>query len=186
MGFSAVLPGGIMLMTLLIVAAIIIPSVAITSSTMAKAYSEKALVENELLKTSFRIDSIKTSAPSSTVTMGLTNTGSTKLYNYEKFSIIVTYDSGIVVNSTTTKGPTKTESLVYSGMTNGSSSPSAAAGKWIITKITPDSLDPGIWNPGEQITISANLSNNTFSTGSISAVVSTDVGQVTTLSEAIT
>lgn len=179
MGFGTVVSGGLMLLTLLIVAAITIPAVLTTSSTMAKAYSEKATVENQLLKTSLRIDSIQTSAnPDPVTTIRVSNIGSTKLYNYEKFSIIVTYVSAF--NST--RGPVVTETLSYDGIAPNSTPQS---GQWIINGIAPDSLDPQIWNPGEQMTVKAALSREAFPGGSISAIFSTDVGEGTTISGVI-
>ncbi len=169
-----------MLLTLMIVAAVAIPAVVSASSSMGKAYSEKAVIENQLLKTSLRIDSLQTSAAvNSVVTMSLSNTGSTKLYNFDKFNVIITYDSAY---NSTTRGPVETEVLRYGGIT---ASP-PAVGQWNVEGITPDSLDPQIWNPGEQMTVSAGLSKEMFAGGALSAIISTDAGEVTTMSGMIT
>jgi hypothetical protein len=71
-----------------------------------------------------------------TITIG--NAGQTNLFVYERFDVIIEYtDNG--------SGTWSVEAL-------GFVPESPLAGQWAVTAITPDTIEPGFFNPGEQLT----------------------------------
>lgn len=131
------------------------------AALFSDASTDTSDLENRILKTSFTIDSITTAAPISTFTVDITNTGIAKLWKYDKFDMIVTYDS---------LGTTYTENLEYTDV--------CGIGKWCITLFTNDVIDPEILNQGESITIEGTLSRVLQSSTTMIIVISTDNGIV--------
>ena len=131
------------------------------AALFSDASTETSDLENKILKTSFTIDSIVTAAPASTFTVDITNTGIEKLWAYDKFDMIITYDSA---------GTTYTESLEYAEV--------CGVGKWCITLFSNDVIDPEIINQGESIIIECTISRLLQSGTTMIIVISTDNGVV--------
>lgn len=177
MGLSAALTGGIMMTMIVIILIMAIPAVINANVSMNRAYSERALLDDVLSKTSIKLDSLSALPLSNVVTIAATNDGSSKLWNYEKFNILVTYNS--------TNGITSgkiTETLDYAGITTAANIP---AGSWGITKFTGDGMDPQILNPNESLEITCKLSNNIALQGFLTVILSTDNGMTTSKSGVI-
>jgi hypothetical protein len=106
----------------------------------------------------------------------LDNTGSAKIWNYQKFTVIVTYNAEV----TPLTSVRKTETLAYQGITQ-----SPSQGFWSISQFNNDFTDPQIINPGESANIECHLSQLLFTSGNVTAIVSTDSGAQTSASGVI-
>ena len=103
---------------------------------------------------------------STAITVDVQNTGNTSVSDFANMEYVIQY-------TTTAGGGTETAEIM--AYVAGSS----ANGTWDILSITPDSVQPGVWDPGETIRMSGNLSG-TPQSGTTGAVwVSTPDGAVT-------
>lgn len=157
-------------MVTMIYVLLIMPGVVDKSSSVQDAVSEISNVETKISNTQISFSSLTTSAGSTLVTSTIDNSGTEKLWNFNHFDHIITY------NGTTSKS---TEILEYAGKCGGSN---PSTGKWCINSIDVDLLDPDILNQGESMTIKARVSQ-TISTGTLTVLLSTDNGVVTTKSK---
>ncbi|MEO9320501.1 MAG: hypothetical protein ABI361_07495 [Nitrososphaera sp.] len=176
MGLGAALAGGIVMMMIAIVMGMAIPAILGANTSMSSAVSERQQLDDALSKSSVTITSLRAPALSSTATFTLNNTGSTKLWNYQKFIVIVTYDAQVAPLVSVKK----TEELTYQGITNTTS-----PGYWSISGFNNDYVDPQIINPNESANFTCRLDDPLFPTGTMTAVVSTDAGASTSRSGAI-
>ncbi len=102
---------------------------------------------------------------STAITVDVQNTGNTSVSDFANMEYVIQY-------TTTAGGGTETAEIM--AYVAGSS----ANGTWDILSITPDSVQPGVWDPGETIRMSGNLSG-TPQSGTTGAVwVSTPDGAV--------
>ena len=162
MGLSVAIAGGIVMFALVYIL-LMLPGVVDQTGSVTKASSEISDIENSILKTSIGMSALSASSGSSTIDLTITSSGTEKLWNYEKFSIIVTYPIAGNTN--------KTESFTY----QSGACASPAAGKWCIVSITSDTIDPNILNTNEALNARM-TSSQTLSTGTVYATVSTDRG----------
>ena len=79
-------------MVALISVLLTVPGIVGTTSIVQDASIEISQIEAEIYDTDISISSASASAGSSTVTLTLSNSGSEKLWNYEKFDVFLTYD----------------------------------------------------------------------------------------------
>lgn len=133
MGFSIILASSIMIITLLILALSII-SMLYEPLKLNKDMLDLSYI-TYIRDTTVKINNINIDNSTKTVTIYLLNQGNTKLWDYEHFDLIITYEN--VYNNRIT------EHLTY-------------ARDWDLT-IDNDTMDPKILNPNEQAIIKANL-----------------------------
>jgi archaellum component FlaF (FlaF/FlaG flagellin family) len=174
-GLSAAIAGGIMMTMISIVMLMAIPAMVNANVSTNRAYSERAQLDTEYLRTSISISSIQALPADDAVTIVVNNDGSSKLWNYQKFSLFVTYDAEVAP----LQSQRLTEELAYQGIEQG-----VGAGQWEIDAFVNDGVDPRIMNPDESITIVGQLSYNTTA-GNLSAIISTDNGVTATRSVVI-
>ncbi len=93
----------------------------------------------------------------------MTNTNSEKLWDFENFDVIVTYDS---------TGTTYTETISYV------SSCPPVPGEWCISSWITDVIDPEILNNGETMNFRVTVQNNLESSTNLIVIVSTPNGVV--------
>lgn len=172
MGLSIAISGSIILMTLVNIIMTIFALTSTTSISTSQVLSDRSSIENASLNTSARIESVQAVANDAQLLIMLNNTGLTKLWSYDNFDVIVTYDA----NMTGTKVRV-TEQLTYAGITN-----TVPPGKWGITQFVDDFLDPQIVNPAEKVELKCSLASVIYPNGVLSAIVSTDAGAVATKS----
>ncbi len=166
MGLSIVVSGAIVLFSLFFVMSAF-PVIADNAFKVSQSSSEIAHVENQILRTKIDITSISASPNNKDISVTINNTGSKKLWEYDKFDFIVTYDAQIQSSKVRT-----TEKLAYveSCPTN--------SGEWCLESVSNDNIDPGILNPGETATLSGDLNNKVHPTGGVVIVtISTDNGE---------
>lgn len=166
MGLSVAIAGGIVMFALVYIL-LMLPGVVDQTGSVTKASSEISDVENSILKTNIAMSALSASSGSSTIDLTITSSGTEKLWNYEKFNIIVTYPI--------TGNTNKTESFTYQSGTCAS----PAAGKWCKVSITSDTFDPNILNTNEALNARM-TSSQTLGTGTVYATLSTDRGVAAT------
>lgn len=172
MGVSNIASGGIILVVLVIVL-MTMPKLLDSTLLLQDASTEITDLEDEITKTEINVNTI--TAPTTNndeISFSIDNEGEEKLWNYEKFNVIITYDpaSGRV-----------TESLSYEGDC-GVGQPTQ--GMWCNDGIATDLLDPDILNSGESMDVRATVADD-FATGAAIVIVSTDNGVIGTDSVAV-
>lgn len=161
MGFSIAIAGGIMMFTFVYVM-MTLPGIVDKTISITEASSDISKVEDSITKTTMDVNSISASIGSQAITFSIDNSGVEKLWNYQKFNVIITY------KGTSTK---QTESLVYYGSCSGN----PPSGYWCLDSISNDNLDPKILNTGETLNVKSTVSQNA-QTGVIIVIVSADNG----------
>lgn len=161
MGLSVGITGAIMLFTFLITLTIIPFTLEEITDSGVIAY-EKVRSEDVVLKTKIEISSMTVNENSDSMSFTLTNTSTEKIWNYEKFDVIVTYDIG--------GSSIQTDVLSY----DTSCPPSS--GSWCIDQFVDDNLDPTVLNPDESIVIDIDLTQQVTTNGIARLIVSTDSG----------
>ena len=169
MGLSVVISGAIIFVALMY-ALMNIPNVFDSILSVDEASSEISGLEDSIYETEISINPLVTQAGKSKVNFTLHNNGTEKLWNYEKFNVLITYDDGPSMT---------TEELIYSGDCLGGV---PSVGNWCIQAISSDVLDPGILNDGESASIRTQVNQNLGTENAI-AIVTTDNGVTATRSE---
>ena len=167
MGLSIVISGAIIFVALMFTL-MNIPHVFDSILSVEEASSEISVLEDSISQTEISINPLVTVAGLSTVDFTLHNNGTEKLWNFEKFNVLITYDEGVSLS---------TEELTYSGDCSGVPS----AGNWCIQSISSDILDPGILNDGESASIRTQVNQNLATENAIT-IVTTDNGGIATRS----
>jgi len=168
-GLSVVIGGGIIIFTILYVI-MTFPSIIDATSDVVTTSSLKSEIENAISRSDIRISSVNGIALSNVVDIVIRNTGNEKLWDYNRFNVIITYEGGI---SSKTK---YTEQLSYHEPCT------TTAGKWCISEFLFDLQDPEIFNTDEVLHIKANLAHPLYANGRITALISTDNGVTTSRS----
>ena len=99
MGLSIAISGGITATALVIILGIIF-SISYQINTESLANTDAFEINNSILKTDFKINLINSSAGLDVFSFVLNNTGSEKLWNFEKYNVIASYDADISGKST--------------------------------------------------------------------------------------
>ena len=149
-------------MVALISVLLTVPGIVGTTSIVQDASHEISDIEESIRNTDIKLTFLSASSGSDLVVFTVNNHGDEKLWNFEKFDLIITYDEASSL---------LTESLSYAGACSGDPS----AGYWCNDGITPDIIDPGILNTNEQMNVKATVANNIVS-GIVIVVMSTDNG----------
>ncbi len=168
MGLSIVISGAIIFVALMY-ALMSIPNVFDSILSVEEVSSEMSVLEDSISQTEISINPLLTTSGKSKVNFTLHNNGTEKLWNFEKFNVLVTYDVGVSMT---------TEELTYSGDCAGGV---PSAGNWCIQSISSDVLDPGILNDGESASIRTQVNQNLATENAIT-IVTTDNGVVATRS----
>ena len=168
MGLSIVISGAIIFVALMFTL-MNIPNVFNSILSVEEASTEISVLEDSISQTEINIDPLISQAGKSKVNFTLHNNGTAKLWNFEKFNVLITYDEGSSMN---------TEELTYSGDCAGGV---PSAGNWCIQSISIDVLDPGILNDGESASIRTQVNQN-LATENVITIVTTDNGVVATRS----
>ena len=131
-----------MLVMAVLLSGVVIMSRAVSTSyiTTGTAVREAAAVSGDRERTIVVFDTATSTGAN--LTVDVDNTGSTSVSDYTQMDFIVTYTSG---------SGTEVVRLTYVTTT-------PAGDQWTHTTTTPDLYQPGIWDPGEMITLDAVLS----------------------------
>jgi len=162
MGLSNALSGGIILFGIVYVIFTFM-GITDTAASFSDVRSQISDLENQLLKTSIVIVIEDEPGTNAVFNFNMTNTNSEKLWDWESFDVIATYDNS---------GTTYTETLTYV------SSCAPNIGEWCIFSWVTDVLDPQILNNGETLNIRLKVENNLEDSTTVIVIVSTPNGVV--------
>ena len=167
MGLSIAISGAIILTTLVI---LYMSMIGILDSVLSIEETSTAVseLEKSISNTKISLNSLELLSGFSSVNFTLNNDGSEKLWNFEKFNLFISYESG---------SGKLTEELTYNG---NCSSSIPNAGNWCIETIVLDSLDPGLLNSGESAEIWTRV-NQILGSGAVAVIISTNNGVVNTI-----
>ncbi len=144
MGVSFAISAGIV-MTAILYIILLMPGFVDETISLSEAASETSQLEKKILETNIEILSTTMAGGVDNFTFELKNTGSEKIWNFDKFTILITYTGTIT-------GPL-TEKLVFNSGCTGAPLP----GQWCKNSIQNDLLDPGILNEDETMVIGVRL-----------------------------
>jgi archaellum component FlaF (FlaF/FlaG flagellin family) len=99
MGFSHVVTAGIVIIPLMLIA-MNIPNISNTIMEINEAALDVSELEDTILNTHFKITNFTATGDSNLIYLDVYNTGNTKLWDYDNFDLIVTYE-GVVGASAT-------------------------------------------------------------------------------------
>jgi flagellar protein FlaF len=168
MGISNAVAGGIMTITMVYVI-MTLPGLFDRNVSVSNTLLYRSQQDDEAAKTSIGVSSL--SLPSATtIGANVTNTGSTKVWDYSRFTVIVTYDANVTNSRVRT-----TEMLSYGGITA-----TPAAGQWSISSFDAGDQynDPQIVNPGEQFSIRITPQNAIYPNPAVVLTISAPNGAV--------
>jgi len=174
MGLSIAISGGIVTFTI-VYAMMSFPAILDDTTKVSTSSAQMSSALNSILHTNISVSNLQSIHNSTIINFTVDNTGNTILWNYNKFDVIVTYQ-------TDTGGmPTLTEVLQYA-----KSCVALPSDRWCIQSITNDLEHPGILDPRESLNIEAKLQNPTSLGGIITVNIGTDNGVLSTSSVRIT
>ena len=133
MGLSIAISGGITVSVLVIILGIIF-AISYQINTETLSNTESFEIKNSLKKTKMTIKNIEAESGNSIINFQLYNNSSKKLWNYEDFDVIITYDADI--SSVKTK---ITETLIYNKSASFTGIPTDHF-------LRPDGTAEGSWN----------------------------------------
>lgn len=148
MGLSVAIAGGIVMITIMVVM-LSIPNMVSTIFSIGEVNSISSKVDNSVSKTDIIVETILTKVGSPRVNFTLNNQGSTTLWDFNKFNVLVEYTGAI--------SGTRTEQLSYFGVCPVAVPPT---GQWCIQSILNDVVNPNLLNSNEKASIRTNLSQN--------------------------
>lgn len=117
---------------------------------LALAAAEGTRLAGERMRTAIEIRAI--TAADSSLSLEAANIGGVSIVDFQRADLIVDY-TGIVEPGNDQNPPVTERVIVRLSFTTLA----PAAGEWRVAAIVPDALHPGLWNPGESVTIEAAL-----------------------------
>ena len=180
MGVGIAVAGAISILTMITV---IVSTYAITESieSQAEAKTEMRKILNDIKKSNLTISGISVSAGENFANFTLSNTGSKKQWDFEKFDVVIRYDADIAsVSMPTIEEFSYEANSSFLGSQIGpiecTSNSNFEQEEWIIGSIQTDILDPKILNSNEVARICTQLSNPIFTNGDVTITISSDIG----------
>lgn len=167
MGLSVAISGGIIL-TVFVLILFSLPGLADKMFSIGDISSRVSEFDQKIADTDISLETLFATSGSPYVNFTLNNDDTEKLWNFEKFNVIVEYESA---------SGDELEELTYSGNCLGAL---PAIGNWCIESISGDFLDEGILNEGESAEIWTRVNQN-LASGNARITVSTDNGEVAML-----
>ena len=116
--------------------------------TLTYSFKEMQDTNNEQLKTEINIDSIN-QADGQNIYVTLNNTGHEKIRDFSRMDVIVHY-------YTPGGGPEGTLKIIWIPYTDQGT---PNDNEWTVTGISPAAINPGIFDPGEEMTIWIKISS---------------------------
>lgn len=164
MGLSNALSGGIIMFGITWVI-FIFGGLTDDAASVTDTSTKVSNLENKILKTSINVDISSPPGTDATFDFQITNTNSEKLWDFENFDVLITFD------------PTGSGGITTVSQTYDSTCP-PVVGQWCISSWTGDVLDPKILNYGETITIRTEVSSGLQNNSDLIVIVSTPNGVV--------
>ena len=168
MGLSVAIAGGIVMVTIMLVM-LSIPNMVNTIFSIGEVTSQSSKVDDSVTKTNINVDAIITKVGSPRVNFTLTNQGSTTLWDYNKFNVLVEYTGAVSGQRTE---PLSLWTANPNGKCLGVVPPT---GQWCIQSILNDVANPELINSDEEASIWTRLNENLANSVAI-VTVGTDNG----------
>jgi hypothetical protein len=143
----------------------LLPGLTDKTASITEASSKMSQIDNSILKTNISVSGL-TRIDNDNFDFNLTNLGLEKLWDYERFTVIISYSDGPDVI---------TRVLTYDGACSGYPS----ANQWCRQAISSDNIDSGILNTNEIMSARVTV-NPTSSAVTATIVISTDNGVIAT------
>jgi hypothetical protein len=143
----------------------LLPGLTDKTASVTEASSRMAQVDNSILKTNISVSGL-TRVDNDNFDFNLTNLGLEKLWDYEKFTVIISYNDGSNV---------VTRILTYGGVCSGYPSEN----QWCRQSISSDNIDSGILNTNEIMSARVTVNPTSIAT-TTTIVISTDNGVIAT------
>ncbi len=142
MGFGSIITAMISVSAILLASYVCTNGGFYMTEVLADSFIEMQDCKNEMLKTEIEIN--KTTTDGVDILVSLKNIGSTKIGDYEYMDLIVRYynSSGTII---TIWVPYQEENTTL------------ASNHWKVHSISPDLINPGIFDPGEEIELQVRL-----------------------------
>ena len=144
---------------------LLLPGLTDKTISITEASSKISQVDNSILKTNISISGLS-GIDNDNYDFNLTNLGLEKLWDYGKFTVIISYNDGSNI---------VTRVLTYGGACSGYPS----ANQWCRQSISSDNMDSGILNTNEIMSARITV-NPTSIAATTTLVVSTDNGIIAT------
>jgi flagellar protein FlaF len=141
MGFSTIVATGISVLILLVVGYFLLMGFSGSIDNMTATMKDVESMKGDQMKTSIAIYNVSTDGHN--VTFEMDNNGYTKIINFSKMDVIITFNQTIVDQYSS--WVQKTDWFPYQ------ESLTESENAWTCTNITPDLIDPRVWNPGEKV-----------------------------------
>jgi hypothetical protein len=167
MGLSIAISGAVVLSVMMMVL-FSFPGFVDKMFSIGDVATQASVIDKSIAQTDISLETLFATATSPLVNFTLNNDDLEKLWNFEKFNVIVEYESG---------SGDKLEELSFGGQCQGAA---PSIGEWCIEGISGDFLDKGILNEGESAEVWTQVSQNLVS-GNARVTVSTDNGEVAML-----
>ena len=140
MGLSVSIAGAIVISTIMFVV-FSVPNIANSIFLLGDSSLESSMLQKTISQTKISLEDLDVQVNSPNVNFTVINEGQEKLWDFEKFNVIITYDDA---------SGRPTEQLFYDGDCLGVP---PTTGTWCIEIITNDVKDPNIVNSGESARI---------------------------------
>ena len=175
MGLSVAIAGGIVMVTIMVVM-LSIPNMVSTIFSIGEVNSISSKVDDSVSKTDIIVDSILTKVGSPRVNFTLNNQGSTTLWDFNKFNVLVEYTGAI--------SGKRTEQLsLWPANPNGECLGAIPpTGQWCIQSISGDVANPKLLNSNEKASIRTRLNENLANSVAI-VTAGTDNGVIFTTAD---
>ena len=152
MGAGSIIAAIVAVAAILIAANVVITGGLYMADTLTSSMKEVQDTKNEQLKTEIEIGNI--TADGSTIDVTLANTGHEKIREFSQMDVILHYY---------TPAGGGTLKIVWISYTEETT---PGDNEWTITGISPDNINPGIFDPDEEMTILIKVSGSPVKVGS--------------------
>ena len=148
---------GLLILGVFLTAVLLLGRSATISSTVVATSAKDAIDRSgERARTMFRIENTTVSGAGADLTVQVENIGAMSISDFPHMDLIVKYTHPV------TGSPPVIGFLPYTegGLGNN---------QWTVNSITPDGFEPGVWNPGESMTLGVKLDppQKTSTTGTL-------------------
>ncbi len=144
MGFGSIIAAMISVATILLASYVCSKGGFYMADVLADSVIEMQENKNEMVKTEIEITGVSTDSVD--ILVSLQNTGSTKIGDFTYMDVIVTYQNE--------SGSIKTVWIPYQ------ESEILAKNRWTKVDIAPDLINPGIFDPGEEMEVQVRLDSS--------------------------
>jgi flagellar protein FlaF len=139
MGFDSIIAAGISLILLIVVSYVLFSGFFASVDSMTAAMKDALSSKGDQIKTNISVDYDYVRTYGHNITLDMYNTGNTKIIELSGVDMIMTFSQTLNNSTETSYWIPYVEDINATGL------------GWTAEEITPDMINPGIWDPGEKI-----------------------------------